>query len=132
MTTATQMNLKESTVELINELVNDSYSVEDIYEFIAEQGEDNFVNYYEDYVQYGEGYSYAAVDAFVEEFGIDNIGGFEDSYRGQWDSKEDYAENFVTDCYSIDNPGFVEIDWNATFDNLDCIYVDGFVFDSQF
>jgi hypothetical protein len=130
--TATQVELKTETQELISELVEDSYAVDDIYEFIAEYGESNFVEHYENYVQFGESHSYGAVDAFIEEFGIDNFQSFEDAYRGVWESKEHYAEDFVTDCYSIDYPSFIEIDWEATFDNLDCTYVDGFVFDKQF
>lgn len=129
---ATQVELKTETQELISELVEDSYAVDDIYEFIAEYGESNFVEHYENYVQFGESHSYEAVDAFIEEFGIDNFQSFEDAYRGEWNSKAEYAENYVTDCYSIDHPGFLEIDWDATFENLDCVYANGFVFDSQF
>jgi hypothetical protein len=130
--TATQVELKTETQELISELVGDSYAVDDIYDFIAEYGENNFVEHYENYVQFGESHSYEAVDAFIDEFGIDNTQSFEDAYRGVWESKGQYAENFVTDCYSIDHPSFIEIDWEATFDNLDCVYSNGFVFDSQF
>lgn len=46
--------------------------------------------------------------------------------------KGDYAEDFVSSCYCLDIPGFVEVDWENTFDNLDCVYSNGFVFDSQF
>ena len=130
--TATQVELKTETQEFISELVENSYAVEDIYDFIEEQGEDNFVNYYEDYCEFGEQSSYEAVDAFIEEFGIQSLGGFEDAYQGEWSSKGQYAENYVTDCYTTDLPCFVEVDWEATFDNMDCVYVDGFVFDTQF
>jgi hypothetical protein len=130
--TDTQTELKESTVEYINELIDDSYAEDDIYEFIAEYGEQNFVDYYTDYVENGESYSYQAVDVFIEEFGVYCIGSFQDSYRGQWDSKGDYAENFVTDCYSIDFPAFIEIDWENTFDNLDLIFCKGFVFSKDY
>ena len=128
----TQVQLKESTVEFINGLVSENYAQDDIYDFIAEYGEDNLVRYYVNYVEIGESYSYEAADIFIEEFGIDNVEQFEDAYRGEWNSKADYAEQFVTDCYSIDFPAFIEIDWENTFDNLDCVYVNGFVFDTQF
>ena len=130
--TATQVELKTETQDFITELVENSYAEEDIYDFIEEQGEDNFVSYYEDYCEFGESHSYDAVDAFVAEFGIQSIAGFEDAYRGEYSSKADYAEQFVSDCYCLDIPGFVEIDWEATFDNMDCVYYDGFVFDTQF
>ena len=122
----------QETVNVIEELVADSYSLEDIVEFIDANSEEDFRNFYEDYVTTGEEYSYGAVNAFIEEFGIDNIGSFVDAYRGEWESKADYAENFVTDCYSIELPSFLEIDWENTFENLDCVYSNGFVFDSQF
>ena len=122
----------QETVNVIEELVADSYSLEDIVEFIDANSEEDFRNFYEDYVTTGEEYSYGAVNAFIEEFGVDNIGSFVDAYRGEWESKADYAENFVTDCYSIELPSFLEIDWENTFENLDCVYSNGFVFDSQF
>jgi hypothetical protein len=129
---ATEMQLKESTADFIKDLVEQSYHDEDMYVFINEHGEDNFVQYYEDYVQFGESYNYGAVDTFIEEFGIDNLQSFEDAFRGEWNSKAEYAENYVSDCYSFEMPGFIEIDWDTTFENLDCVYANGFVFDSQF
>jgi len=125
-------NVKESTVEFIKELVEDNYFDEDIYEFISEYGEDNLVKHYVDYVQFGEEYSYDAVDAFIEYFGFDQLSSFQDSYRGAYESKGHFAEDFVNDCYAVNIPGFLEIDWEASFDNLDFVYQDGFVFDTSF
>ncbi len=134
-----EINYKEvysqKTANKIEELVAESYCLEDIVEFIEENSEEDFCNLYEEYVNVGEQYSYGAVDAFIEEFGLHSFTAtcFEDAYRGQWESKADYAENYVTDCYSIDLPGFLEIDWEATFDNLDVtITENGYVFDTQF
>jgi Antirestriction protein (ArdA) len=132
------MNYKEvysqETVDKITELLEDSYALEDIVEFIDETSEECFINYYEDYVTLGEEYSYGAVDAFIEEFGLRSFSptAFEDSYRGQYDSKADYAEQYVNDCYSVDLPGFVEVDWEATFDNMDEVFCNGYVFNTQF
>ena len=132
------MNYKEvysqETVTKIEELLEDSYCLEDIVEFIDENSEEDFRKYYEDYVTLGEEYSYGAVDAFIEEFGLYTLTttAFEDSYRGQYDSKADYAEQYVSDCYVIDLPGFLEIDWEATFDNMNEVFCNGYVFDSQF
>ena len=135
MTTATEVQLKESTVEFINELVENNYYDGDMYEFINEYGEDNFVNHYENYVECGESNSYDAVDAFVEEFGFDCLSSFEDSFHGQWDSAEEFTESFVTDCFSLEIPEFVVIDWKNTWEcNLrhDFIYNNGYVFDRNF
>ena len=132
-----EINYKESysqeTVDKIEELIAETYCLEDIVEFIEANSEEDFRNFYEDYVTTGEEYSYDAVNAFIEEFGIDNIGSFVDAYRGEWESKAQYAENYVSDCYSVDLPGFLEIDWEATFDNLDVVFnVNGYVFNTQF
>jgi hypothetical protein len=125
----------QETVDKIEELLEDSYALEDIIEFIDANSEEDFRTYYEVYVVVGEEYSYDAVDAFIEEFGLHVFtqSNFEDAYRGQWESKAQYAENYVSDCYVVDLPGFLEIDWEASFDNLDVtITEDGYVFNTQF
>ena len=124
--------LGESIVEKIDSYLEENFYIDDMIEFIQEYGDTAFCNHYDEYVEAGESNSYEAVDAFIEEFGVDYLGGFEDSYRGEWSSKGDYAEDFVSSCYCLDIPGFVEVDWENTFDNLDCVYSNGFVFDSQF
>ena len=133
------MNYKEvysqETVDKIEELIADSYALEDIVEFIDANSEAVFRSYYQIYVENGEEYSYEAVDAFIEEFGLHSLAGtnFQNSYQGQYDSKADYAESYVSDCYVVDLPSFLEIDWEASFNNLDVVFSkDGFVFDNQF
>jgi hypothetical protein len=124
--------LGESTVEKIESYLEENFYVDDMIEFIQEYGDTAFCDHYDEYVEAGESNSYEAADAFIEEFGVDYLSGFEDAYRGEWSSKADYAEQLVSDCYSIDLPSFVEVDWENTFDNLDCVYSNGFVFDTQF
>ena len=131
----TQVELKTETQDFITHLVEEeSFCEEDIYEFIQQYGEDDFVNYYEEYVELGESQTYQAVDAFVEEFGFENLSHFDDAYRGEWESGEHFAESFVSDCYSLNLPGFVEVDWQATWNNLeyDFLFNNGFVFDRNF
>ena len=139
MSTPFTMSYKEvysqETVDKIEELLEDSYALEDIVEFIDANSEEDFRTYYEEYVVVGEEYSYGAVDAFIEEFGLQSFtqSNFEDAYRGQYESKGDYAENYVSDCYVVDLPGFLEIDWEASFDNLDVAFSsNGYVFNTQF
>jgi hypothetical protein len=133
------MNYKEvysqETVDVIEELIVDSYALEDIVNFIDNNSEAEFRSYYQTYVETGEEYSYEAVDAFIEEFGLHSLvdDNFQDSYRGQYDSKADYAESYVSKCYSVEVPSFLEIDWEASFDNLDVVFSsNGYVFDNQF
>ena len=125
----------QETVDKIEELLEDSYSLEDIVEFIDANSEEDFRSYYQTYVETGEEYSYEAVDAFIEEFGLHSLVGdnFQDSYRGQYNSKADYADSYVRDCYTVDLPSFLEIDWEASFNNLDVVFSsNGYVFDTQF
>jgi hypothetical protein len=133
------MNYKEvysqETVDKIEELLADSYALEDIVEFIDENSEANFRSYYQNYVEIGEEYSYEAVDAFIDQFGIHSLVGnhFQDAYQGQYDSKADYAESYVSECYVVDFPSFLEIDWEASFGNLDVVFSsNGYVFGTQF
>jgi len=121
-------------ISAIDNRIAENYCLDDMIDFINEYGADNFYNLYEDYCEMGEQSSYDAVDAFIEEFGIQsfNTSNFEDAYCGQYDSKADYAESYVTDCYSVELPCFLEIDWEATFDNLDEVFCNGYVFNTQF
>ena len=126
--------LSEKVQQKFDELKADSYAVDDMIEFIQEHGQDSFFDCYEDYVTIGEEYDYKAADAFIEEFGIQSFtqDAFNDAYRGQYDSKADYAYDYVNDVYGVELPGFVEVDWEATFDNLDEVFCNGYVFNSQF
>ena len=133
------MNYKEvyeqETVDKIEELLEDSYSLEDIVEFIDANSEEDFRKFYEEYVTVGEEYSYEAVDAFIEEFGLHSFtpSCFEDAYCGQHDSKADYAEQYTSDVYCVEVPSFVVVDWEASFENLGVtITEDGYVFNTQF
>lgn len=81
-----------------------------------------------------ERYSDEAVDAFIEIWSVDDLEGFEDAYCGEYDSGAAYAEELVTDCYGVSNlPSFVEIDWEATWQNLRYDYYeqDGFIFNAN-
>ena len=125
----------QETVDKIEELLEDSYALEDIVEFIDANSEEDFRKFYEEYVVVGEEYSYDAVDAFIEEFGLQSFtqSNFKDSYLGQYDSKADYAEQYTSDVYCVELPSFVEVDWEATFDNLDVVFNgNGYVFNTQF
>jgi len=96
--------LGESIVEKIESYLEENFFIDDMIAFIQEHGDTAFCNHYDEYVEAGESNS----------------------------SKADYAENFVSDCYCLDIPIFVEVDWENTFDNLDCVYSNGFVFNTQF
>ena len=125
----------QETVDKIEELVEETYCLEDIIEFIDANSEADFRNFYEEYVTVGENYSYGAVDAFIEEFGLESLTSdrFQDAYYGHYECKADFAEQYVSDCYGDCFPSFIEVDWEATFENLGYAFTeDGYVFDTQF
>ena len=81
-----------------------------------------------------EDYDADAVRAFIECFGGVDLEGFRDSYQGEMSGAE-FAQQFAEDCYGVDAPGFVEIDWQATWENLeryDFSEQDGFIFSTCF
>jgi hypothetical protein len=132
--TATVVTYPENVQQKIDELVADNYAIDDIVAFIEEHGNDDFVEYYEEYCKQGEDYSYDAVDAFVDEFGIECIEHFTDAYYGQYDSEEDFAEQFTGDVYG-EPPTHLVVDWSATWNcNLryDFSFNGGYIFNKNY
>ena len=79
-------------------------------------------------------YSVDAIKAFVEYFGTGMLESFTDSFQGEMSGAE-FAQQFTEDCWCVDIPGFVEVDWEATWQNLeryDYAEQDGFIFCCNF
>lgn len=109
--------LTTQAVEKVEELLEDNYSLDDMLEFIDTYNENDFMNYYEEYVRCGEAIGYEAVDALIEENGeCSCIEDCDDRYRGVYESTADFAEQFVTDVYGAPESILV-IDWEATWDS---------------
>ncbi|MEC8737812.1 MAG: hypothetical protein VXX91_06240 [Planctomycetota bacterium] len=71
-----------------------------------------------------DGYSALAIEAFIEYFGEESLGSFVDAYQCEMTGAE-FAQQLVEDCYGVtDIPWFVSIDWNDTWENLRCDYVE--------
>jgi len=107
--------LNANTVEKIDELIDESYCLEDMLTFIDEYNERAFVEVYEEYCRCGEAIGYEAVDALASEDGIDNIEGCDERYRGFYDDEADFAEHYH---YEMGNyvPDGIVVDWQATWD----------------
>jgi hypothetical protein len=107
--------LAAATVEKIDELIDETYCLDDMLVFIDEYNERAFVEVYEEYVRCGEAIGYEAVDALASESGIDYIDCCDERYQGCYQSTADFAEEFHT---SIGNhvPEGIEVDWEATWD----------------
>jgi hypothetical protein len=136
MMTATQVQLKEDTLEFIASLVEDSYYEPDMYVFINEYGEDAFVLYYEKFLELGEEYSYEPVEAFIKEFSLNDLDSFQDAYHGEWSNFSAFAENFFDDVYGHEVPEHLQcyIDYRSFADDLlnDYLIIDNFVFSRCF
>jgi hypothetical protein len=108
--------LAASTVEKIEELLDENYALDDMLEFIDERNEEWFVNYYEEYVRCGEAIGYDAVDALIDEMGgISDIEDCDSRFIGWYESEADFAEQYYSDLYDV--PCALVIDWQATFDS---------------
>lgn len=116
--------LERAEYTITSVVVDDSYSPEELVkEYHIPSAEDIsalFRGLVEDSHRY-EGYI-----AHVIEYGWDasqlNESWMDDNYRGAWPSAADYVEDLVTDCYEMNTPDFVEIDWEATAENLESDY----------
>tara|TARA_B100000003_G_scaffold27223_1_gene21523 strand:- start:363 stop:908 length:546 start_codon:yes stop_codon:yes gene_type:complete len=81
-----------------------------------------------------EDYPADAIKAFVECFGDGLLEDFADSYQGEMSGAE-FAQQLTEGCWGMDVPGFVEVDWQATWENLeryDYSEQDGFIFSAHF
>ena len=136
MSTNLVISMPDDVQAKLDELVADSYALDDMIAFIEEYGNDNFIQFYEEYVEQGEEYSYDAVDAFIDHFGIQEVARFQDAYYGQFDSEEDFAQQYVNDCYPInldDTP--IVVDWSATWNSnfrYDFSFNNGYVFNANY
>jgi len=108
--------LNAVTVEKIDELLDENYDRDAMLVFIDEHNEDDFVNYYEEYVRCGEAIGYEAVDALIEEMGcISYIEDCDERYQGFYDDEAEFAEYFHNEMGNYVPEGIV-VDWEATWD----------------
>ena len=122
------LEMTDSVTELFNELVDDGNDADDLQAFIDKYGKSQFVDYIEEYIQAVDEYNEEVVESFLEIFDIDSIGNLSESYQGQYDSGAEFAEQLARDCCDIRDEhisSWIEIDWKASWDNLDYDYTEG-------
>jgi len=108
--------LNTQTVEKIDELLDESYALDDILEFIDAHNEDDFVAYYEEYVRCGEAIGYEAVDALIQEMGcVSYIEDCDERYQGCFHNEAEFAEAFYDEMGNNVPVGIV-VDWDATWE----------------
>ena len=116
------VKVSENTQELLEEVTDEKLALE----FIKEHGEKDFAEYYEQYETLVNDYGRGLVDEYIEYYFLDAIDHFEDAYSGEYESGADFAQQMASDFGYINNniPNWVEIDWQATWDNLSDDYSD--------
>ena len=108
--------LNTQTVEKIDQLLDESYALDDMLEFIDEHNEDDFVAHYEEYVRCGEAIGYEAVDALISEMGcVSYIEDCDERYQGCFHNVAEFAEAFYDEMGDIIPVGIV-VDWDATWE----------------
>lgn len=121
--------LKPETVADIEEkCVEGSYDLNAALLFIDEHSEEEFLDYYETYIECGEDYGYEAVDAFIKINDVDDLKSFSDAYVGQYISPACFAEELLENELGHLNCAIV-VDWEATADN---ILMDDYVQEGSF
>ena len=129
----------EETQTQIEEFLENTwnYDEDELVEFIEKHGEESFKLYFEDYVDMIDKVGSEVVEAFLENFDIADISNLEDYYQGQYNSGAEFAQNIAEDCGDVPRnmPSWIEIDWQASWDNLTYDYVesnDGHIFSQNF
>ena len=117
LTASYQEFLTAETVEFIDNLLEENYALDDMLEFIDTYNENDFVNYYEEYVRCGEAIGYEAVDALIGEMGcMSDVENCDKRYQGFYDDEADFAEHYYSEMGEYIPDGIV-VDWEATWES---------------
>jgi spore coat protein CotH len=118
LTSSYRDTLAPETVAVIDRLVEDQYALDHMLVFIDEHNEEEFREYYEEYVELGENHGYEAVDYFINNVGdLDELDRFENAYIGEYSSSARMAEDFLDD--EVDRLHYmIVVDWEATAEYL--------------
>jgi hypothetical protein len=118
LTASYRETLAPETVAEIDRLVDNSYALDDMLIFIDEHNEEDFREYYEDYVEVGENNGYEAVDFFINDIAdLSDLDRFENAYIGEYSSPARMAEDFLE--HEVDRLHYmIIVDWEATAEFL--------------
>ena len=129
----------EETQTLIEEFLENTFGwdEDELVGFIEIYGEEKFKLYFEEYADMVDDIGNEVVEAFLDNFDIDDISSCRDAYQGQYENGAEFAQQLAEDCCEVprDMSSWIEIDWKASWDNLDYDYVecsDGHIFSQNF
>ena len=122
----------------IEEFLEDRFGwdEDELVDFVERFGETNFLTYFEEYADMVDDMGNDVVEAFLENFDIDCVSSCRDAYMGRYESGAEFAQSIAEDCGEVgSNSSWIEIDWKASWDNLDYDYVEcsnGHIFSQHF
>ena len=122
----------------IEEFLEDRFGwdEDELVDFVERFGETYFLTYFEEYADMVDDIGNDVVEAFLENFDIDCISSCRDAYMGRYENGAEFAQNLAEDCGEVgSNSSWIEIDWQASWDNLTYDYVesnDGHIFSQNF
>ena len=117
----------EETQTLIEEFLENTFGwdEDELVGFIEIYGEEKFKLYFEEYADMVDDIGIGVVLAFLENFDIADISSCRDAYMGCYESGAEFAQSIAEDCGEVgSNSSWIEIDWKASWDNLDYDYVE--------
>ena len=129
----------EETQTQIEEFLENTFGwdEDELVAFVERFGEEKFKLYFEEYADMVDDIGIGVVEAFLDVFDIDSISSCRDAYMGCYESGAEFAQQLAEDCCDIPRgmSSWIEIDWKASWDNLDYDYVecsDGHIFSQNF
>ena len=118
----------EETQTQIEEFLENTFGwdEDELVGFIEIYGEEKFKLHFEEYADMVDDIGNDGVEAFLDVFDIDSVSSCRDAYMGQYESGAEFAQSIAEDCGDVPRnmPSWIEIDWKASWDNLDYDYVE--------
>lgn len=106
----------KEVIELMKDLAEADYSMDDMVEFIQQYGEKEFLENYEFVKCYEFDYKVNAQVLYDYYSGFDFL---DMEFWGSYNSKEHFAKDF---CYYDDLSNYLYVDWEKTIENLEKDY----------
>ena len=129
----------EETQTQIEEFLENTFGwdEDELVGFIEIYGEEKFKLYFEEYADMVDDIGVDVVSSFLNHFDIDCVSNCRDAYQGCYESGAEFAQSIAEDCGEIGRgmSSWIEIDWKASWDNLDYDYVEcsnGHIFSQNF
>ena len=129
----------EETQTQIEEFLEDNFGwdEDELVAFVERFGEEKFKTDFEEYASMVDDIGIDIVEAYLENFDIADVSSCSDAFQGVYESGAEFAQQMAEDCGDVPRnmSSWIEIDWKASWDNLDYDYVEcsgGHIFSQNF